>query len=173
MRSELFRFNGLFRGTVKVRSRYLWVVTFGHIFFTEEALHVRLLACHRSGTVDVYTLVNPESSGRIWTVSDVIEKLDGSDHPMPRGSFVINAKNGASRAAARQNFSEALEGRAGSPRSKEKKEDGKAHCFWISVGEKGARCIVNYTGNRVGKVDWGKGVNVECVEVIDRSGASC
>lgn len=131
----------------------------------DETPRVRLLACHRSGTVRAFTLV--QSSSRTWSVAEDIQKLDGSEHPLPRGTFVIGARNGASRAATRQTFSEALQGRTNSPRSKDEKG---IHCFWISAGEKSVKCTANFTGNRIGKTEWGKGRKVECVEVINRSG---
>ena len=83
--------------------------------------------------------------------------------------FVIYAKSGASRAASKANVTEAIGAGARSPKSPGKEV---SHCFWISVGSKGAKCTVNIAGSRVGKVDWGRGRTVECVEIISRSGWS-
>ena len=33
------------------------------------------------------------------------------------------------------------------------------------------RCVANIVGSRVGKTDWGKGRNVETVEIVNRSGS--
>ena len=40
----------------------------------------------------------------------------------------------------------------------------------ITCGEKGAKCTVNFSGSRLGKVEWHKGKKVECVEVIFNKG---
>ncbi|KAL5476395.1 SRO7_6 [Sanghuangporus weigelae] len=129
---------------------------------------VRPMACQRSGNVRVFTL-SQTSSGE-WRVEDV-QKLEGADNPLPRGTFILQAKTGTSRSALRATFREALQGGAApSIVTRDPKDDG-AHCFWVSVGEKGVKCHVNITRGRAGKVDWGRGKKIECVQVITRIGS--
>jgi len=54
--------------------------------------------------------------------------------------------------------------------SKATKSD--AHCFTISAGAKGAKCVVNLTGNTAGKAEWGKNRTVEGANVVMKSGVS-
>lgn len=99
------------------------------------------------------------------------EKLEGLEHPIPRGIFVLQAKTGTSRAASRATFKEALQGGADPmlTKSGDEKDDG-AHCFFVSTGEKGAKCQVNLAGGRAGKAEWGKGKKIECVQIVGRNG---
>lgn len=96
------------------------------------------------------------------------KKLEGIEHPLPKGTFVLNAKDGRSRAATQATFKEALYGGT-STIAKADKSSG-IHCFWISAGEKGVKCIADFTGTRLGKADWGKGKRIECVEVLFNKG---
>ncbi|KAL5494875.1 SRO7_1 [Sanghuangporus weigelae] len=148
----------------QVTSMEWFVCGFGDDFTPK----VRLIACQRSGNVRVFTL-SQTSSGE-WRVEDV-QKLEGADNPLPRGTFILQAKTGTSRSASRATFREALQGGAGpSIVTRDSKDDG-AHCFWVSAGEKGVKCHVNVTGGRAGKVDWGRGKKIECVQVITRNGS--
>lgn len=130
---------------------------------------MRLLVSRRSGASRLFTLT--QSASRIWEADADVQRLDGAEHPLPRGSFIINAKNGTSRTASRATFKEALQGHEDPVLAKEGKDkDEGPHCFWVSAGEKGARCQANFGGGRAGKADWGKGRKVECVEVVSRNG---
>ncbi|KAL5519337.1 SRO7 [Sanghuangporus vaninii] len=148
----------------QVTSMEWFVCGFGDDFTPK----VRLMACQRSGNVRVFTL-SQTSSGE-WRVEDV-QKLEGADNPLPRGTFILQAKTGASRSASRATFREALQGGA-SPSlvTRDPKDDG-SHCFWVSAGEKGVKCHVNITGGRAGKIDWGRGKKIECVQVVTRNGS--
>ena len=135
--------------------------------YTDATPRVRLLASRRSGNSRVYTL--SQINRGTWAVETDAKKIDAYEHPLPRGSFIINTRDGSSKVANKELFSETLHGYEPSPRDKQKKND-EAHCFWVSAGEKGVKCNVNISGSRVGKVEWGKGKNVETVEVVTRSG---
>lgn len=127
---------------------------------------VRLLASRRSGQVHVFTLV--QNFG-LWSVEGDSQKLEGMEHPLPRGTFVLNAKDGKNRLASQALLKEALY--SGGYGFKQKAEKGSnIHCFWITCGEKGAKCTANFSGSRLGKVEWHKGKKVECVEVIFNKG---
>lgn len=132
---------------------------------------VRLFASSYSGTTRMYTIARSPSTNE-WTVDPDVKKLDGSEHPLPRGTFVIGNKSGEIMAATKANFADALSASAAWRKSIDRESQAKsgAHCFWISAGTKGVRCVANVDGTRVGKTDWGRGRNVECVEVLSRSG---
>ncbi|KAI5118052.1 hypothetical protein M0805_005899 [Coniferiporia weirii] len=139
--------------------------------FDEDATpRVRLLVSHHSSTVRLFTL--SQSSSRVWAVDEDVKKFDGTENPLPRGMFVLQAKNGTSRTASRATFKEALQGGEDFAPVKEGREKHSGpHCFWVSAGEKGAKCHANFVGSKVGKTDWGKGRKIESVEVVDRNGA--
>ena len=101
-----------------------------------------------------------------------VHKLEGVDDPLPRGTFVLQAKTGASRVASRATFKEALRGGPDPSlvKTRDVKDEG-AHCFWVSTGEKGAKCQANIVGAKTGKVDWGRGRKIECVQVVSRDGS--
>ena len=132
---------------------------------------VRLLASSRSGDVRVATLT--QSSSHEWSVEEDIKIVEGSEHPLHHGTFVLQAKTGTSRTASRSTFKEALQGGAGPTLAMggDDKDDG-AHCFLISAGEKSAKCNVNISGGKVGKTDWPKGRKVESVQVVGKNGTS-
>lgn len=137
--------------------------------YQDPTPRVRLIISHRSGTIRVFTLMQAASGE--WSVNPDIEKLEGLEHPISRGVFVLQAKTGTSRAASRATFKEALQGGADPTLAKggDEKDDG-AHCFFISAGEKGVKCQVNFSGGRAGKAEWGKGKKIECVQVVGRNG---
>lgn len=119
----------------------------------------------------MFTLLSSSdaASSSIWTIDPNVDKLDGVEHPLPRASFIINAKLGASCIASASSLAEI---ESVPSRTIQRKDSHDVHCFWISVGKKGAKCFSNLNGHRVGKVDWGKGKSVEDAKVIFRNGKS-
>lgn len=97
-------------------------------------------------------------------------KVEGVEHPLPRGLFALNAKDGRSRAASQHIFREAriIAGTQIAKSNAHKASD--IHTFFVFAGEKGAKCTANLSGNRLGKVDWRKGKKIECAEVVFNKG---
>ncbi|KLO20106.1 hypothetical protein SCHPADRAFT_898161 [Schizopora paradoxa] len=127
---------------------------------------LRLVASRWNGTTHIFTA--NQVSGK-WTIDDAeTKKAEGVDQPLPRGLYVFESGTGYGCLATTYNMRRGLGSAA--PSTEASKEG--AHCFWLSVGRKGCRCVVNFAGSRVAKVDWGRGRNVECVEVVSRKGGT-
>jgi syntaxin-binding protein 5 len=98
-----------------------------------------------------------------WSVSEQTEQTDSASHPLPNASFVIDSKTGRRCKANGDKLKEVL-----SPAS-ENAEKGRY--LWVTAGEKGAKCVVDITGNRIGRVDWpSKAGKVEQVAVVQKNG---
>jgi len=125
---------------------------------------VRLVASRWNGSTSIFTVNQVHGN---WTADDTTtKKVEGIDQPLPRGLFVFESGTGYNCLATNYNMRRGLNSVA---HSTEASKDG-AHCFWLSAGRKGCRCVVNFSGSKVAKVDWGRGKNVECVEVVSRKG---
>ncbi|KAF7966227.1 hypothetical protein HWV62_39499 [Athelia sp. TMB] len=121
---------------------------------------VRLIASRQSGRTQVFTLVRDEIS--CWEVEEATT-LELETVPRPLASFVIDAKTGAHVRVDRSSVSafSASENVKG-PR-----------CMWVTAGSKGARCVVDVDGERIGKAEWGNKVGaVESVQVVEKSGST-
>jgi len=111
-----------------------------------------------------YPDLQPEPSFRFFVM-----KLDGEPvetdtlaHPVPHGSFVLDAKTGAPIKADRSRLAASLQ----------TSDRNNAPCLWITAGAKGVRCIAGITGERIGKADWSSKVGaVESVQIIEKSGS--
>lgn len=116
-----------------------------------------------SGYTAIYTL--SRSSAGDWTVNDIPETTEAMSHAIPGASFVINVKSGTKIKADRSGLAEVLGSSA---------EDAtKKKSFWISAGAKGVKCVIDITGDRIGKADWpSKFGNVEKVAVVKKSSTS-
>ena len=111
------------------------------------------------------------NASRTWTATEPVVHTDGPELPLPKGMFVLNGKTGASRLATKAALVEAINGvSAVSARLQESRTKDLAHCFYVSAGRKGVRCTANVVGSKVGRAEWPKGHEVECVEVVNRSG---
>ena len=132
---------------------------------TDSTRRIRLLASRVSGTTQLYSLQRATDSG-FWTVDEHVAKLDGSEEPIRRASFVIDSKTGTSCDASPASLADAMQNTA-PPVSP---SVGSAHCFWISIGAKGAKSIENFTGRRAGRIEWRKAKSLETARVVYRSG---
>jgi len=127
---------------------------------------VRLVASRWNGSTNIFTLNQVHGT---WTADDSqSKKVEGVDQPLPHGSYVFESGTGYSCLATNYNMRRALNTAA--PSTDASKDS--AHCFWLTAGRKGCRCVVNFSGSKVGKVDWGRGKNIECVEVVSRKGGT-
>ena len=134
-------------------------------FMTDSTPRIRLIASKASGATQVFNLSRASGSGS-WSIDVNVGKLDGSEDPMRRGSFVIDSKTGASCEASQASLVSAMQ----SPTPPLSPSIGSSHCFWINVGVKGAKCVENLAGRRIGRVEWGKTRSLEIARVIYRSG---
>lgn len=122
---------------------------------------ILLLAIHMSDATDIYTI--SRSSDGAWSVSDQRERTEAVNSPLPGGSFVIEAKNGRRCKAERNALMTAL--------SPNPTEAVKGRYLWVSAGARGVKCVVDITGDRIGRADWpSKAGKVQQVCVIEKNG---
>lgn len=89
--------------------------------------------------------------------------VDAASHPLPSGSFAVDAKTGARVAADRQGLSAVLEA--------DSAQGAGRRVVWVSAGAKGARCTADLDGDKLGKADWpGKIGTVVGVDVVEKNG---
>lgn len=126
----------------------------------DPKLKVRLLVSRSSGLTQIINLGRSSGSSS-WTIDGEVLETETIPSPISRGSFVIDANNGAPLKANQKGLVATL--RAPS--------DSRSQCLWIIAGAKGVRSIVNITGERVGKADWNtKAGAVESVQIVEKNG---
>ncbi|KAF7307215.1 WD40 containing SNARE-dependent exocytosis protein [Mycena indigotica] len=120
---------------------------------------VRLLVGYASGATELLTLSRPSN---VWQVEQEIKKVDGAPHPIPGGTFILDAKKGNILHATRERLAQSFNPTA-----------PDANCILVSAGAKGARCIANLCGSRISKVEWPTkgGATVTCVQVVEKMGS--
>lgn len=134
-----------------------------HIFCKDLHFRVRLITVHRSGEAEVHTLkysTNPIS----WSVVGEPTVFKASPDPVRNAAFVLDLKTGSFLKADRERLSASIT-------SVKNQTPVSAQCFLVAVGTKGARSILDVTGEKIGKVEWGhKFGNVETAQVIEHMG---
>jgi syntaxin-binding protein 5 len=122
---------------------------------------VLLIAVHRSGATETYSLTRPSESTS-WVIEKEAVKTHTVEDPLPGGSFVVDRKSGDKRIADRAMLETCLQSStavAGLP------------SVLIVSGTKKVKCFADITGERVGKAEWdSKCGTVSCVEIIERMG---
>ena len=119
---------------------------------------LRLIAIRFSGNEDVYTISQSHEGFKFEgpvTFNKVVP------NPLPNGTFVVDAKTGASCKADRQRFMDMLHFH--------EKEVGPV--VLVAAGMKGVRSFLNITGERIGKAEWSaKSGSVVDVQIVERLG---
>ncbi|KAI0081067.1 hypothetical protein K474DRAFT_1656898 [Panus rudis PR-1116 ss-1] len=129
---------------------------------TERIPQVLLIATRDSGATSIYTVYRTAEGS--WAVKDMPAKTDAVPHPLPNSSIVIDSKTGYRCSANRNGLSSVL---APPPDIDQKKT------LWINAGSKGVRCVVDITGEKIGKADWGSKLGkVERIEVVQKNAAA-
>jgi len=120
---------------------------------------VRLIAIHASGKTQIFKIHrDPKSS--LYSVAQDIAEVEGLPNVLQGGSFVIDSQKGTLWRADRSRFSSSLQIGDSVP----------DHCFWVMASAKGARCMLDISGERVAKVEWNNKKNkVGHVQVIERN----
>ena len=123
---------------------------------------VMLLVVRQSGSTDIYVMLRaPDGS---WSVNDKAEPehAEGVASPLPDASFVIYSKSGRSCKADGNGLITSMNPTA---------ESTKGRYLWITAGAKGAKCVVDITGERIGRIEWpSKTGKVERVSIVRKSG---
>lgn len=123
---------------------------------------MRLLCTCDSGQTAIYTLKYGAQS--TWSVDPHPVAAEASPHPIPGGSFILDAKKGYPLRADRKGLASVLQ--------PEQAGDSPNKCIWVSAGAKGTRCMLNVNGERVSRIEWGSKVGtVVHVEVVGHLGA--
>ncbi|KAG1757244.1 lethal giant larvae like, C-terminal-domain-containing protein [Suillus lakei] len=116
----------------------------------DAQLAVRLIAIHESGNTQVFKIIRDPESSLYNFAQDVTMG----------GSFVIDSQKGTAWRADRSRFAASLQTRDSNP----------AHCFWVTASAKGARCMLDISGERISKVEWNSKRNkVGHVQVIEKN----
>lgn len=121
---------------------------------------VRLLATRDSGATTIYPL--SRSADGVWAASTQRETTEGVSHAIRDASFVIGTKLGAPSRADRAGLAEVIHSSA---------EDAvKGASFWVTAGAKGVKCVVDITGERIGRADWpSKAGRIENVVIVRKN----
>ncbi|KAI0093981.1 lethal giant larvae like, C-terminal-domain-containing protein [Irpex rosettiformis] len=120
---------------------------------------ILLLVVRQSGSTDIYVILR--SSDGIWSVNDQTEHAEGPSSPLPEGSFVIDSKSGRSCKADGNGLIATMNPTA---------ELTKGRYLWVTAGTRGARCVVDITGEKLGRVEWpNKGSKVERVSIVHKN----
>lgn len=125
----------------------------------DAQLAVRLIAIHESGNTQVFKIIrDPDSS--LYAIAQDVIRVEGLPDVIQGGSFVIDSQKGTTWRADRSRFAASLQTRDSNP----------AHCFWVTASAKGARCMLDISGERVSKVEWHSKKNkVGHVQVIEKN----
>lgn len=120
---------------------------------------MRLIAIHESGNTQVFKIIrDPDSS--LYAIAQDVIRVEGPPNVIQGGSFVIDSQKGTTWRADRSRFAASLQTRDSNP----------AHCFWVTASAKGARCMLDISGERVSKVEWHNKKNkVGHVQVIEKN----
>jgi syntaxin-binding protein 5 len=122
-------------------------------------LRIRLIAIHASGATRIFTFV---PSGTSYTIASEPTLTETLANPIAHSSFVLDAKTGSLCKADRSRLGIALQATA----------TVNTHVLWISASGKGARCVADVTGEKLGKAEWNpKEGTVWSVQVVERNGA--
>ena len=126
---------------------------------------IRLIAATPSGAASIYTLSRSKSGTFTVPDSPAPVSVDAASHPLPSGSFVIDAKTAARMAADRQGLSAVIEASSG--------KDVGRRVVWVSAGTKGARCVADLDGDNLGTSSWpSKAGAVVAVDIVEKNGMS-
>lgn len=132
--------------------------------FTDATPRIRLVAVHASGMVQIYTLARDNNGA--WSIPSAPPEVEGVPAPLKSGIFVLDAHTGAPCKADKAHLTVALDFKT-SPKALE----DSVRCLLLIVGAKGARCIADFSNERVARVEWGHKVgNVVRAQVVERNG---
>ncbi|KAG2156546.1 lethal giant larvae like, C-terminal-domain-containing protein [Suillus bovinus] len=125
----------------------------------DPQLAVRLIAIHESGNTQVFKIIrDPESS--LYDFAHDVTRVEGLPNVLQGGSFVIDSQKGTTWRADRSRFASSLQTR----------DNNLAHCFWVAASAKGARCMLDISGERISKVEWNSKKNkVRHVQVVEKN----
>jgi syntaxin-binding protein 5 len=147
-----------------VRPRITYVAVGSKLKYSgsDPQLRIRLIAVHISGLLQIFTLSrHPGSTSWIFDEDPVTTETVAN--PLPQGIFILDSKSGAQWKADRGRLGASLHPTAVQ----------NTHGICVTTGAKGARSVVDITGERIGKTDWGsKGGIVQNVQIVEKNSKS-
>ena len=152
---------GLSTGTCNVPELPFYMSDIDRPYLLDPQSQMRLLCTTDSGQTSIYTLRYGAQS--TWSIDAHPATAEGSVHPIPGGSFILDAKKGYPLRADRSGLASVLQ--------PDRSADSSGKCIWVSAGVKGVRCSLNVNGERVARTDWGSKVGtVVHVEIVGHIG---
>ncbi|EIW71752.1 hypothetical protein TREMEDRAFT_27343 [Tremella mesenterica DSM 1558] len=105
----------------------------------------RLIVSYSKGMTKIYTLVNVLGE---WMIEAKPPTFTNESLAGPLASFIVDPATGNEMTASAQSLSQSLQTGA-----MDKDKNAPPHCLWIAASKKSIRCAVNYSGERVAKVE--------------------
>ena len=129
----------------------------GAEFGAEKGPNIHLVAICASGHAYIYT-IEKDARTHQFQVSPKPVSVDAVPQCFPWGSCILDPTAGTRCFASRSHYSGVAQGQS----------DG-VNTYWITIGQKGARCSLNGDGDRLGRVDFGsKNGIVESAHVVHK-----
>ncbi|KAJ7170200.1 WD40 containing snare-dependent exocytosis protein [Mycena filopes] len=126
----------------------------------DPQLRIRLIVGHVSGAAEVMTIIR-DTNSPAWRIDSDVKKIEAVSHPLPQGTFILDSKKGSSLRATKEQLAQSLH-----------PTPAETHCMLVTAGVKGARCVADITGSRIGKTDWGnKTGTVRSVQIVEKMGS--
>ncbi|KAE9409115.1 hypothetical protein BT96DRAFT_953546 [Gymnopus androsaceus JB14] len=126
---------------------------------TDKRLALRLIVGRSSGASQVFTFGRSADSS--WVPFGEVVKFDSPVQPM--AMFVLNSKNGSPCGAYRSRLAASMDASRATPTDQ---------VLLVIAGSKGARCNVDITGDRLGKVEWNNKMGkVSSVQIVQKLGS--
>ena len=130
------------------------------VTYADPRLKIRLIASRASGYTQIFSLRHPSRSSP-WELNGEPVETEALAHPIPHGSFIVDADTGAPIKANRSRLAASLQD----------SNRNNVPYLWITASAKGIRCIANIVGERVAKADWSNKIGgVESVQLVEKSG---
>ncbi|KAK4685038.1 hypothetical protein P7C73_g5117, partial [Tremellales sp. Uapishka_1] len=108
----------------------------------------RLIVSYVSGMTKIYSLVNVLGE---WIVETKPPTFTNESLAGPIASFVLDPLTGTQYLPTAESLQAVMRPPGGSPDSK--REAAAPHCVWIAASKKSIRCAINFSGDRVAKVE--------------------
>lgn len=123
------------------------------LYLSDSQSQLRLIAVRSSGTAQVLSFKNRD---HVWSSSGD-KKFEAAPDPLPGSGFVMKLKTGT-RCVANRSMLNSIQ------------DHENSQVIFVSAGTKSVRCILDVTGDRIGKADWATNGTVQSVQVVERLG---
>lgn len=119
------------------------------------------MANRHSGVVEIYNLGH-SGNPAAWSIIGEPISSKGVADPLPNGAFVLDGRSGFQQRADKQQLAALY-----------RPTESNARQVLVTVGMKGARCMAEINGDRIGKVDWGHKLSFAYgAQIVEKLGMS-